>query len=278
MTVLRQLLAAIVLAESLALSSFADGPGPQPGQIKNLVTFGDSYTDIVSLARYNKNRSSCSHSPIHLAGRPRRRRDSLARPRRRRQLPQLFPFKFAKVGATCSNALTYRPFPSLFESQLPAYVAARGARDGAHAVDRAERRTSNDPEARGVTLDTGHDGVRGGLGADAVWEWGAEFRLPEREAVSVSRAEKRGRCMLTRPDATVARDARRGRQMIPLETVPLSLYAPDPYPNLYWNWNARRNTTEWSVFMRELTTSGNAIARLQLQLLAPSLKGAHIGE
>ena len=61
--------------------------------------------------------------------------------------------------------------------------------------------------------------------------------------------------------------------MIPLETVPL--YAPDSYPNLYWN--ARRNTTEWSVFMRELTTSGNAIARLQLQLLAPTLKGAHIG-
>ena len=62
--------------------------------------------------------------------------------------------------------------------------------------------------------------------------------------------------------------------MIPLETVPL--YAPDSYPNLYWN--ARRNTTEWSVFMRELTTSGNAIARLQLQLLAPALKGAHIGQ
>ena len=63
-------------------------------------------------------------------------------------------------------------------------------------------------------------------------------------------------------------------QMIPLETV--LLYAPVSYPNLYWN--AQRNTTEWSVFMRELTTSGNAIARLQLQLLAPSLKGAHIGE
>ena len=30
-------------------------------------------------------------------------------------------FPFAKAGATCSNNLTDRPFPSLFESQLPLY-------------------------------------------------------------------------------------------------------------------------------------------------------------
>ena len=30
-------------------------------------------------------------------------------------------YPFAKAGATCSNNLTYRPFPSLFESQLPLY-------------------------------------------------------------------------------------------------------------------------------------------------------------
>ena len=62
--------------------------------------------------------------------------------------------------------------------------------------------------------------------------------------------------------------------MIPLENTPL--YAPDSYLNLYWD--SVRNTTEWSVFMKELTTAGNAIARLQLQLLAPTLHGAHIGE
>ncbi|TBU30111.1 hypothetical protein BD311DRAFT_864315 [Dichomitus squalens] len=61
--------------------------------------------------------------------------------------------------------------------------------------------------------------------------------------------------------------------MIPLETTPL--YAPDSYLNLYWD--SQRNTTEWSVFMRELTTAGNAIARLELQLIAPTLHGAHIG-
>ena len=33
---------------------------------------------------------------------------------------KLFPF--ARSGATCSNNLTSRPFPSLFESQLPLYL------------------------------------------------------------------------------------------------------------------------------------------------------------
>ena len=62
--------------------------------------------------------------------------------------------------------------------------------------------------------------------------------------------------------------------MIPLETTPL--YAADSYTNHYWT--AQRNTTEWSVFMRELTTSGNALAKLMLQALAPKLHGAHLGE
>ena len=55
--------------------------------------------------------------------------------------------------------------------------------------------------------------------------------------------------------------------MIPLETTPL--YAPDSYPNRYWT--AQRNTTEWSVFMRELTLTGNALSELMLKALAPKL-------
>ena len=34
-------------------------------------------------------------------------------------------FPFAKSGATCSNNLTDRPFPSVFESQLPAVFAEK---------------------------------------------------------------------------------------------------------------------------------------------------------
>lgn len=60
--------------------------------------------------------------------------------------------------------------------------------------------------------------------------------------------------------------------MIPLEDV--ILYAPS-YPNGYWA--IQRNTTEWSVFMTELVLSGNALTKLMLQALAPSLQDAHIG-
>ena len=31
-------------------------------------------------------------------------------------------FPFARSGATCSNNLTFRPFPSVFETQLPSYL------------------------------------------------------------------------------------------------------------------------------------------------------------
>ena len=63
-------------------------------------------------------------------------------------------------------------------------------------------------------------------------------------------------------------------QMVPLETTPL--YSADSYPNGYWY--AARDTTEWSLFMRELTTSGNALAKLMLQALVPTLPGAHVGQ
>lgn len=62
--------------------------------------------------------------------------------------------------------------------------------------------------------------------------------------------------------------------MIPLEQT--ILYSPRFYPNRFWT--AERNSTEWSVFMNELTNSGNEIAKLMLQQLAPTLHGAHLGK
>ncbi len=61
--------------------------------------------------------------------------------------------------------------------------------------------------------------------------------------------------------------------MVPLNEV--ILYAPDSYPNRYFN--EARNTTEWSVFIRELVLSGNALSRAMLQALVPEVPGAHIG-
>jgi len=74
------------------------GAGVRPGQIKNLVTFGDSYTDIVSVG------DGGTAWPVYAAG-----------------YANVSLFPFAKSGATCSNNITFRPFPSLFESQLPTF-------------------------------------------------------------------------------------------------------------------------------------------------------------
>lgn len=89
----------------LALSaSTSNAAGVRPGQIKNLVTFGDSYTDVVNVG------DGGVAWPVYAAG-----------------YAHLGLFPFARSGATCSNNLTFRPFPSLFESQLPAYFSQKGS-------------------------------------------------------------------------------------------------------------------------------------------------------
>ena len=62
-------------------------------------------------------------------------------------------------------------------------------------------------------------------------------------------------------------------QMLPLQLT--QLYAAQSFPNRYWHFP--KNATEWSVFMTELTLSGNAISKLMLQALAPTLRDSHIG-
>jgi len=90
-----------LLAGLLPTLVAAKGSNPlSSNQIKSFVTFGDSYTDVV-----NKGDGPDAQAwPVYLAGYTN---------------TTLFPF--AKSGATCSNNLTFRPFPPLFESQLPAY-------------------------------------------------------------------------------------------------------------------------------------------------------------
>ena len=74
--------------------------GPAPNQIKNLVTFGDSYTDVVAIS------DGGTPWPVYAA--------SYAGVR-------LLPF--ARSGAPCSQALTPRPFPAVVQDELPAYFA-----------------------------------------------------------------------------------------------------------------------------------------------------------
>ncbi|RPD58829.1 GDSL lipase/acylhydrolase [Lentinus tigrinus ALCF2SS1-7] len=221
-----RLLAAVLLSGSVALSALA--VGPLPGQIKNLVTFGDSYTDVDAHA------DGGIMWPVFAA------EDGNF---------NLFPF--AKAGATCSNNLTARPFPSVFESQLPLYFTEKG--NGSLRLN---------PEDTMYTLWIGTNDV--GVGA----------LLTGSQAPGVTVVDTVA-CAVNWIKVLYASGARNFifQNMIPLETTPL--YAADSWPNRYWT--AQRNTTEWSVFMKELTTSGNEIAKLMLQALAPTLHGAHLG-
>ena len=112
----------------LAVASFfvkaALSAGPSPSQIKNLVTFGDSYTDVVCITSppFSAHHSSW-HAHQLLSLQDGHADGGIMWPVFAAQDGQFDLFPFAKSGATCSNKLTPRTFPSVFEDQLPAYFA-----------------------------------------------------------------------------------------------------------------------------------------------------------
>ncbi|KAI0093238.1 GDSL lipase/esterase [Irpex rosettiformis] len=203
--------------------------GPRPGSIKNLVTFGDSYTDIISTGDHG------TAWPVYAA-----------------QVYGHFNlFPFARSGATCSNNITFRPFPSLFESQLPLYFEEKN--NGSIRLDPAETVYTlwigtNDVGANSLIVGQGTPGV---------------------SLVNVTE------CAVNWVKVLYESGARNFlfQNMLPLYETPL--YSADSWPNQYWT--AQRNTTEWSVFMREMVNTGNALSKALLQLLVPTLKGAHVG-
>ncbi|TFK34673.1 carbohydrate esterase family 16 protein [Crucibulum laeve] len=208
----------------LVLSPVAQAAGVRPGQIKNFVTFGDSYTDVMSS-------NGGTAWPIYAAG-----------------YAHVNLFPFARSGATCSNNITFRPFPPVFESQLPLYVSEKN--NGSLKLGAQETIYS---------LWIGTNDV------------GSNALLTGSDKASLVNVTE---CMVNWVTFLYETGARNFifQNMIPLETVPL--YAPVSYPNRFWT--AQRNDTEWSVLMKELVLSGNALTKLMLQALAPTLHGAHI--
>ncbi|KAI0077023.1 carbohydrate esterase family 16 protein [Panus rudis PR-1116 ss-1] len=218
---------------SLACTFFAyiwlaHAVGPSPNQIKNLVTFGDSYTDVVNTG------DGGTAWPVYAAGYSK---------------TKLFPF--ARSGATCSNNLTFVNFPSVFESELPLYFDE--VRNGTLHLR---------PEETMYTLWIGTNDV------------GATTILTGQQSPGVTIVDTVS-CAVNWVKTLYDSGARNFifQNMIPLQHT--ILYAPDSYPNRFWF--LPRNTTEWSLTMTELTTAGNAIAKLMLQDLAPKLHGAHLG-
>ncbi|KII92683.1 carbohydrate esterase family 16 protein [Plicaturopsis crispa FD-325 SS-3] len=219
----------LLLTGALFVSRGATALGVQPSQIKNLVTFGDSYTDVTG-----KPADYGTPWPIYAA-----------------DYGNFSLYPYARSGATCSNNLTFRPYPSLFESQLPQYFSDRA--DGAFQVNEDETVYTlwigtNDLGVNSLIVGQGTPGVT---------------------VVNTSS------CAVNWVKTLYDNGARNFlfQNMVPLEHA--ILYSNQSYLNKYWF--DPKNSTAWSVSMREMTQTGNALSKLLLQVLAPTLPGAHVG-
>ncbi|PCH43141.1 carbohydrate esterase family 16 protein [Wolfiporia cocos MD-104 SS10] len=222
------LLCLTTLALLLAFTRLGVAQGPYPGQIKNLVTFGDSYSDVVNAG------DNGTAWPIYAA-----------------MYGNFTLYPFAKAGATCSNYLTYRPFPSVFEYQLPLYF-----------TEEYNGSLELDPESTMYTLWIGTNDV------------GVNSLITGSQTPGVTLVDTIG-CAVEWVRVLYASGARNFvfQNMLPLQDT--VLYSADSYPNRYWT--EQRNTTEWNVVMTEFTNTGNALSRMMLEALAPTLEGAHLG-
>ncbi|KAF8233875.1 GDSL lipase/acylhydrolase [Tricholoma matsutake] len=199
------------------------GSGVRPGQIKNFVTFGDSYTDVVNTGDHGVAWPAYAAGYAHVS---------------------LYPF--ARSGATCSNNLTYRPFPSVFESQLPQYFQNQSS-------------LKLNPQETVYSLWIGTND----LGVNALLTGSDNASL-----VNVTT------CMVNWVKVLYKSGARNFvfQNVIPLQNLPL--FSANSYTNKYWT--AQRNTTEWHVFMTELVLSANELTKLKLEALVPTLHGANL--
>lgn len=209
----------------LALTTSSWATGVAPGQIKNFVTFGDSYTDS-------------SYYPTADGG--------YAWPTWAAMYGGLNLYGFARSGATCSNLLTYRPFPPIMGWQLPAYL--NETRNGTLELN-------PDETIYTIWIGTNDLGVNALLtGSDA----------PDTSIVQVRQ------CTVDVLKILYESGARNFimQNMLPLDLT--ILYSNYSYPNRYWD--LERNTTEWNVYMKELVRAGNEITSLMLEALVPTLR------
>ncbi|KAI0260737.1 GDSL lipase/acylhydrolase [Gloeopeniophorella convolvens] len=215
------------LAAGLASSALA-AHGPLPGQIKNLATFGDSYTDVVVIS------NGGTQWPVYAAG-----------------YAHVNLFPFARSGAPCDQTLTPRPFPAVVQDEIPTYLAE--VKNGTIRVPPAE------------TLYTLWIGTND-LGPNTLITGGV---LKNATVVDVTS------CAVNWVHTLYNAGARNFLFQNMLPSGDLPLYAVDSWPNRYWTQS--RNTTDWNLFITEMTVSYNAIAKLMLQALPSQLPGAHVG-
>ncbi|KAI0630546.1 GDSL lipase/esterase [Trametes polyzona] len=215
-----------------------------PNQITNLVTFGDSYTDVVWVADggvawptyavgyASDTRKANGGSPVNL-------------------------YPFAMSGAVCSTAFTPSDFAPVIESQVPFY--AESVKNGSVPASVNGNNTL-------YTL---------WIGTNDVGPWGQLTGQKVAGATEPATVVDTVGCWVDWARKMYANGARNFlfQNMIPLELAPL--FSPHGYSSA--DWTAPRNSTAWHLFMKEVTTAGNKIGELLLKQLAPTLPDAHIG-
>ncbi|KAI5886450.1 uncharacterized protein SCHCODRAFT_02641780 [Schizophyllum commune H4-8] len=215
----------------------------QKDQIINLITFGDSYTDVdlvwdggLPWPKY-----AVQYVDASRVGDDGKSTTSL----------DLYPF--AKSGAVCSTELTPSIYDSLYEKQLPALYASE----------------KNGTIPSTVTPDNSLYTLW--IGTNDVGAWGLLTGHEIGNATVVDTVQ----CAVNWVKTLYDRGARNflWQNMIPLEFAPM--YLPDAYPNKFTT--EIKNATAWHLGMKELTSAGNEIAKLLLEKFVPSLEGAHVG-
>ncbi|KAF4610247.1 hypothetical protein D9613_010513 [Agrocybe pediades] len=236
------ILLSVLVNLSSATSPLKNPLGPK--QISAFVPFGDSYTDTFSPS------NGGTAWPVYAV-------DYASKSRSKNPPVGLFPF--ARSGATCSNNIVSRPFPSVFESQLP--VWEQELQNGTVGyLTGGDQKKGQEAALYFLwigTNDVGDNGLLTGHGAPGV------------TLVDVAR------CMINWVKTVYANGGRNFMftNMLPLQRTPL--YSADSYLNHYWT--AERNTTAWNVQMTETVASGNELTKLMLQALVPTMHGAHLG-
>lgn len=215
---------------------------------KNLVTFGDSFTDNVVI---DFNRTAWP--------------DFISQYSKQ----SISVYDFAHAGATCSNKLTPRIYKPVLEAQIPEYTA------------NVSTKLTGKPPSK-TTYILSKNGTYVPLASKdtlySIWigtnDVGAGLLLTDPlEDVSIVNTTA---CVFDWVQELYDQGARNFliQQMIPLWLLPM--YSPTGYNTRYWN--EPHNQTEWSIFIAELVRSGNELQSLRAEYIAPSrFPGARIG-
>ncbi|KAL1747174.1 hypothetical protein HDZ31DRAFT_32543 [Schizophyllum fasciatum] len=226
----------MLLSLLLATIPFLSLAALSPQHITHLVTFGDSYTDVDG--GWNGGTAWPTYAAQYASA--------------TRGAPVVL-HPFARSGAVCSTSVTASVYPSVLESQLPAYFAS------------VENGTVPEGAAADITLYTLW------VGTNDVGAWG----LLEGRAVGEATVVDTVHCAVDWVRRLYERGARNflWLNMIPLALTPI--YSPQAYPNKFTP--AVKNATERNIVMKGLTTAGNKLGEFFLKDLVLNLDGAHVG-